>query len=294
MSSVMGYPRIDLSDAVVLVTGGGRGIGQATGAAFAERGATVCLADIHLPAAEAAAGAIDAHAYHVDVTARDSFADCVAAIVEQFGRIDVLVNNAGVMPLGGFLDEPDALSATTLDVNVWGLIHGMRLVLPGMIERGCGHVVNIVSMAGKMPVPGLAVYNASKFGALGLSLAVRAEFAATGVSVSAVLPSAVRTGLVSGVPLGRVLPVVDPEDVARAVVGSVRSRRAEIPVPGYLGLFDLVNALVPEPLFRLAGRLMDNARALTGVDHDARHDYEQRVADQAAVRAFRQAESDRS
>jgi NADP-dependent 3-hydroxy acid dehydrogenase YdfG len=290
----MGYPPITIAESVVLVTGGGRGIGRATAAAFRERGATVCIGDLDLPVAHEAAVEIGANAFALDVTSKASFAQCVDEIVRRFGRIDVLVNNAGVMPLGGFLDEADALSATTLDVNVWGLIHGMRLVLPAMIERGSGHVVNVASMAGKMAVPGMAVYNASKFGALGLSLAVRNEFAGTGVSVSAVLPSAVRTGLVAGVQLGHGMPTVDPEDVARAIVASVRTRRAEIPVPGYLRLFDLVNALVPEPIFRLGRRLLDDARALTTIDHGARDDYEQRVADQAAVRAIRAAEAERS
>lgn len=290
----MSYPRIDLNGAVVLITGGGRGIGRASGAAFAARGATVCLADLDLPVAHEAADEIGASAFGLDVTSRPSFERCVTEVVERFGPIDILVNNAGVMPLGGFLEEADSLSATTLDVNVWGLINGMRVVLPSMIDRGSGHVVNVASMAGKMPVPGMAVYNASKFAALGLSRAVREEFAATGVSVSAVLPSAVRTGLVAGVPLGRGMPTVDPEHVARAIVGSVRTRHAEIPVPGYLRFFDLVDALVPEPLFRLGRRLLDDARALTALDHDARHEYEQRVADQAAVRAIREAEADRS
>jgi hypothetical protein len=289
----MAYPSIDLAGAVVLITGGGRGIGRATGAAFAARGATVCLADLDLPVAERSAGELGAHAFGVDVTSRASFARCVYDVTERFERIDILVNNAGVMPIGGFLDESDSLSATTLEVNVWGLIHGMRLVLPAMIERGAGHVVNVASMAGKMAVPGMAVYNASKFGALGLSLAVRREFAATGVSVSAVLPSAVRTGLASGVRLGHGMPTVNPEDVARAIVGSVRNRRAEITVPAYLGLFDLVNALVPEPVFRLGRRLLDDARALTSVDHESRVEYEQRVADQAAIRELREAEAER-
>jgi NADP-dependent 3-hydroxy acid dehydrogenase YdfG len=290
----MGYPPIDLAGAVVLITGGGRGIGRAAGTAFADRGATVCLADLDLPVAEQAASEIGAHAFGVDVASRASFAQCVANVIDGFGQIDVLVNNAGVMPLGGFLDEPDTLSATTLDVNVWGVINGMRLVLPSMIERGSGHVVNVGSMAGKMAVPGMAVYNASKFAARGLSLSVREEFASTGVSISAVLPSAVRTGLASGVRLGRGLPTVDPEHVAAAIVASVRTRRAEIPVPGYLRLFDLVDALVPEPLFRLGRRLLDDARALTSVDSDARREYEQRVADQAAIRAIGKAEADRS
>src|SRR5439155_18078180 len=114
-----------------------------------------------------------------------------------------------------------------------GLINGMQLVMPHMIERGRGHVVNVASLAGKMAAPGMAVYNASKFAAVGLSAAVRVEYAHTGVSVSAVLPTAVRTRLTDGVPLGRGLPTVDPEDIAKAIVGSVRTRKAELPVPGY-------------------------------------------------------------
>ena len=289
----MGYPPIDLAQSVVLITGAGRGIGRATAAAFVVSGATVCLADLDMPAAEAAAAEIGGHAFSADVSSRECFTQFVSDVMARFGRIDVLVNNAGVMPLGSFLDEPDSLSATTIDVNLWGLIHGMRSVLPVMIDQGGGHIVNVASMAAKMAVPGMAVYNASKFGALGLSLAVREEVADSGVSVSVVLPSAVRTGLVAGVPLGRGMPTVEPEHVARAIVASVRSRRAEITVPGYLRLFDLVNALVPEPLFRLARRILDDARALTALDHEARREYEQRVADQAAIRAMGKAEADR-
>lgn len=277
----MSYPRIDLSGAVVLITGGARGIGRATGAEFAQRRATVCLADRDLPLVKESAAELGVHGFGADVTSRESFSACVEEVLDRFGRIDVLVNNAGVMPLGGFLDETDAVSATTLDVNVWGLIHGMRLVLPGMVERGSGHIVNVASMAGKVVAPGIAVYNASKFAAVGLSAAIRAEFASTGVSVSTVLPSAVRTELSSGAPLGHGMPTVDPEDVARAIAGSVRSRRAEITVPGYLGIVDVVNAVVPEPILRLARRAVDDTRALTQVDHVARRAYEQRIAEQA-------------
>jgi short-subunit dehydrogenase len=230
------------------------------------------------------AGDLDGADYRVDVTSRDSFAAFTRAVLDCHGRIDVLVNNAGVMPLGDFLSEDDAISRTTLDVNVWGLIHGMRLVLPPMIDHGRGHVVNVASMAGKLVVPGMAVYNASKFAAVGLSAAVREEYRDTGVSVTAVLPGAVRTRLASGVPLGHGLPTVEPEAVARAIVGSVASRRAEITVPRYLAAWDLLDAVTPDALMRLGRRLIGDRRALTSVEHDEREAYDQAIEAQSRGR----------
>jgi short-subunit dehydrogenase len=266
----MSYPPIDLDGAVVVITGGARGIGEATAELFAAKGATVCTGDL------------DGGTHFVDVTSRGSFAAFSGAVIDRFGRIDVLVNNAGVMPLGDFLSEDDAISATTLNVNVWGLIHGMRLVMPHMIQRGSGHVVNVASMAGKLAVPGMAVYNASKFAAVGLSAAVREEYRDTGVSVTAVLPSAVRTRLASGVQLGHGMPTVDPEGVARAIVGSVDSRRAEITVPRYLAGWDLLNAAVPERLMRLGRKMIGDRRALTSVQHEVRDSYEQAIRAQVS------------
>jgi NADP-dependent 3-hydroxy acid dehydrogenase YdfG len=269
----MPYPKIALDNAVVAVTGGARGIGKATADLFASKGAAVCVGDLD---------PVDSSdAYVVDVTSRDSFGAFVDAVIARHGRIDILVNNAGVMPLGDFLSEDDAISRTTLDVNVWGLIHGMRAVMPHMIGRGSGHVVNVASMAGKLVVPGMAVYHASKFAAVGLSAAVREEYGSSGVSVSAVLPSAVWTRLASGVPLGHGMPTVDADDVARAIVGSVRRRRAEITVPRYLSAWDLVNAAVPESAMRLGRKLIGDRRALTSVQHEVRAAYEETIAVQA-------------
>ena len=268
----MAYPRIDIEGAIVVVTGGARGIGKSTADLFTAAGATVC------------AGDLDGADHTVDVTSRDSFAQFTRSVLARHGRIDVLVNNAGVMPLGDFLSEDDAISRTTFDVNVWGLIHGMRLVLPHMIERGRGHVVNIASMAGKLVVPGMAVYNATKFAAVGLSAAVREEYRDSGVSVTAVLPSAVRTRLASGVQLGRGLPTVEPDAVARAIVHSVASRRAEITVPRYLAGWDLLDAVAPDALIRLGRKVIGDRRALTSVQHDVRDAYDEAIAAQARGR----------
>jgi len=266
------YPKIEVDDAIVVVTGGARGIGKATVDRFAARGATVC------------AGDLDGASYTVDVTSRNSFAEFVAAVIDRYGRVDVLVNNAGVMPLGDFVSEDDAISRTTLEVNVWGLIHGMRVVLPHMFERGRGHIVNVASMAGKLAVPGMAVYNASKFAAVGLSAVVREEYRDTGVSVTAVLPSAVRTRLASGVPLGRGLPTVEPESVASAIVRSVANRRAEIAVPRYLAGWDLLRAITPNAVMGLARRTIGDRRALTSVEQDVRGDYDRTIEAQARER----------
>lgn len=192
----------------------------------------MAIGDIDAGLAQEAAAQLGAgvSAHHLDVTDPDSFAEFVTAAERTHDRpVDVLVNNAGIMPNGAFLEGTERIDRRMMDVNVHGVITGMRLVLPAMVERGRGHVVNVASLAGKFPLKGLAVYNASKFAAVGLTAAVRLEMADTGVSVTAVLPSAVRTELSSGIDLG-VLPAVDPEDIAAAIVGSVKTRAAEIAV----------------------------------------------------------------
>jgi NADP-dependent 3-hydroxy acid dehydrogenase YdfG len=275
----MKYPEIDLRDAVVLITGAGRGIGRATAHAMAARGAKVAVADLDRAAADEVAAEIGsaARAYTLDVRTRPSWDACVAAVTDDNGPIDVLVGNAGVMPVAAFLDEPDEIGETTIDVNVWGLIHGMRAVAPTMVARGRGHIVNVASLAGKIAIPGLAVYNASKFAAVGLSSTARLEFAEAGVSVSTVLPSAVRTTLTSGLPLGKGLPTVDPEDIAAAVVRTVSTRRAQTPVPGYLAALDLGLAIAPEPVLTLIRRIVGGNRAVTSVDAAGRAAYDERV-----------------
>ncbi|MBF6133611.1 SDR family oxidoreductase [Nocardia otitidiscaviarum] len=268
-----GYPAIDPKGARVLVTGAGRGIGRCTAELFASKGAQVAIADVDTAAAEATAAALGAKAFELDVRDRAQW----DRVVTEFGGVDILVNNAGVMPAGAFLDEPDAVGRTTMDVNVWGLIHGMRAVAPGMIDRGSGHIVNVASLAGKIPLPGLAVYNASKFAAVGLSAATRLEFAEHGVSVSCVLPSAVRTRLSSGLTLGHGLPTVDPEEVAAAIVQTVRTRKAEVAVPNYLGPVDVALAAAPEPAVRLVRRLFGGDRALYPADTATRERYEAQI-----------------
>jgi NADP-dependent 3-hydroxy acid dehydrogenase YdfG len=271
--------------AVVAITGGGRGIGRATAAAFAERGARVAIGDLDGDIAQAAAselgGAVIAHG--LDVRSRESFAAFADAVEAALGPIDVLVNNAGLMPIARFLDEADATSAATLDVNVWGPIVGMRTVAPGMVERGRGHIVNVSSGLGKLTAPGLGVYAASKHAVVALSSVVRQELAGTGVTVTTVLPSAVRTELSSGVPGGFGMPKVDPQDIASAVVRSCRRRPAEVAVPRWIGPLLRFGQAAPEPLMRRLDGVLGADRALTKLDAGRREEYEARVRRQTVA-----------
>ena len=273
--------------AVVIVTGGARGIGARTAELFSARGATVWIGDVDADvAATTAAGIPRCRAGYLDVTQRSSWDRFVSDAVRESGSIDILVNNAGVMPLGAFEAEPEATTDLILDVNVRGVLNGMRAVVPSMVARGSGHVVNVASMAGMIPIPGMVTYNASKFAALGASLAARREYAGTGITVSAVLPSAVRTELTSGVQLGNGLPTVDPDDVARAILKTVRTHAARTSVPGWVAPgWALVDALVPEALQSAVRARIDDRRALTALDAQGRSGYLQRLDRQSKAHA---------
>jgi len=273
------YPKIALDGALVAVTGAARGIGLETARAFIAQGAYVALGDLDHDLAEKAAIELGprASAHALDVTDRTSVDRFLAEAEASHGRtLDVLVNNAGVMPNGPFLEQQDRIDELTMNVNVYGVIHGMRAAAPGMIERGRGHIVNICSLAGKFPIKGLAVYNASKFAAVGLTAATRLELDRTGVSISAVLPSAVKTELASGIDYG-ILPAVEPGDIASAVVRSVRTRQAEIAVPAYVGTAQTLSTLLPEPVLRGFRALVRDDRAITHVDDDVRKKYLDRI-----------------
>lgn len=271
----MSYPQIDLDGAVVAITGGAQGIGRATAEAFAARGARVAVGDLDDVLAKETAASYGGTGYPLDVTDPGAYAAFLARVTDELGPVEVLVNNAGVMPNGGFLDLDPRTDRMTIEINLFGVLHGMRLVLPGMLERGRGHVVNVASLAGKFPVKGLAVYNASKFAVVGLTAATRLEYADRGVSVTAVLPSAVDTALASGLDM-KPIPKVQASDIADAVVGSVGSRKGEIAVPGYVGALANAATLTPEPAMKLLRRLMRDDRALQP-DSEERRAYRSRL-----------------
>lgn len=280
----------DLTGLLVVITGGARGIGQATAELFLKRGARLALLDLDLGLCEATARALtdrggEARAYRADVR---ELADLVAAadrIEQAQGPIDVWVNNAGIMSLGAFLEQPEAADRRQIEVNLLGVIHGMRVVLPRMVARGRGHVVNVASMAGKLGVPFAATYSATKHAVVGLTEAVRLEHRGSGVSFSYVMPIPVKTELLAGTQPMAWPPPVEPQDVAEAIVHAVQTRQVEVFVPGYQRLLAVLPHLVPRWAVEWIARLTKFDRFFRNVDPGARAAYVARTTGPEGAKA---------
>jgi NAD(P)-dependent dehydrogenase (short-subunit alcohol dehydrogenase family) len=187
---------MDLNGRIALVTGGGGGIGAGIGAALAEKGARVILADIDPGRAETEAATIGGGttAIAIDVTSPDSWASVRSAIEASHGPLDILCNNAGIASPPALLDETDpAVFARVLAVNVTGVYHGIAAFAPGMRARQSGHIVNTSSVNGLLAHGGFGAYSASKFAVTGMSDALRMELAPFGVGVSTLYPGLTRS-----------------------------------------------------------------------------------------------------
>ena len=265
---------------VVAVTGGARGIGRATAAALLREGARVAIGDIELElarrtAAELGSGCL---ALELDVTDRESFARFLDDVEREVGPLDVLINNAGIMPLGPFHEESDRTAGRQLDINVHGVITGTKLALARMQPRRSGHIVNLASYVGRVPFKGGATYVATKHAVVGLSYAVWMENRDAGIEVSVVMPGVVNTELGSGLANTRGIKVVEPEEVADAIVEALRRPRIDVYVPRSLGVLWRIGAVLPPRAGILLAKLFRSEGVLSDADPTARAAYEARAA----------------
>jgi len=186
----------DLEGKVAVVTGGASGIGRAMAEAFRDAGMHVVIADMEPEVLEATATALGVHAIHTDVSRAEDVEQLSAAVVERFGTCHVLCNNAGVGGGGRLQDLTLKDWKWVVDVNLWGVIHGIHAFLPMMLDNASGgHVVNTASMAGLFPLPGAAPYSATKYAVVGISEVMRVELRDTKVGVSVLCPGFVRTNI---------------------------------------------------------------------------------------------------
>jgi NAD(P)-dependent dehydrogenase (short-subunit alcohol dehydrogenase family) len=271
----------DLAGKVVVITGAARGIGAATARALAREGARLALGDLDGDLAAAVAAELGGQAIgrKLDVTDHAGFATFLDEVEDALGPIDVLINNAGIMPVTEFENEAPESIARQLDINLHAVIVGSQQAVKRMRPRGRGHLVNVASAAGKGGFPGVVTYCTTKFGVVGLSEALWAELHGSGVDVSCVMPAIVRTELTDGVKDHWLFKTSTPEQVADAIVAALKKPRLDVYVPKNLNAVYRMSALWPR---RAQGWFV---RA-TGVDHllaDAAHSparaaYERRAA----------------
>ncbi|MBS9536114.1 SDR family oxidoreductase [Mycobacterium sp. M1] len=266
MSSVRGR--------VVAVTGGAAGIGRAIAEQLAAAGARVAIGDRDAVGARRAASEISGEVTGLvlDVTDSAAFAGFLDAVETQWGTVDVLVNNAGVMWVGDFDTEPEDVVRRQLDVNLHGVIRGVQAAAPRMRARGTGQIVTIASAASKVSPPGEATYAATKHGVLGYLRAVRAELRGSGVELSVIMPGVVDTDLARGTATGAVR-LLQPSEVARAVVSVIERPRFEVTMPRHLGRALALAELVPQVVRDfILDRMVPNQ--ITGTDQTARQHYQ--------------------
>jgi NAD(P)-dependent dehydrogenase (short-subunit alcohol dehydrogenase family) len=236
-----------LTGKVVVITGGARGIGAATAAALVAQGARVAIGDLDEDLTKLAAKELggDTLGLRLDVTDHAGFTAFLDEVERELGPVDVVINNAGIMPLALLDEESDQTTARQVAINLSAVIHGTREAIVRMKPRRAGHIVNIASVAGKFGAAGGATYSATKHGVVGLCEAVYYELRGTGVEISCVMPTIVKTELAAGLTQTRLSNQVAPEAVAAAIVETLQFPRLDVFVPKYLGGVNRVMRALP-------------------------------------------------
>ena len=269
-----------MKDRVSIVTGGGSGIGRALCVELARRGARVVVTDIDGDAAASVAKEIGGASFdRLDVTDAHEVERVVRDTKKQAGRVDLMINNAGI-GIGG---EAQHLSIEdwrrVLDVNLHGVINGVHAAYPVMIAQGSGHIVNMASIAGLFPFPIALPYTASKHAVLGLSLGLRAEAAALGVKVSVVCPAGIDTSIWSrsilrGQDKERAMALLRPmmpvEQCARVILRGVEKNRGTILVTNEAKFLALLTRISPALTGLLTRSMVRRYRKLGDSTPDSR------------------------
>jgi NAD(P)-dependent dehydrogenase (short-subunit alcohol dehydrogenase family) len=264
----------------VAITGGARGIGRATAEACLRAGLSVVIGDVDGARCAAVAAELGDRAVGLplDVRDADSFEAFLAEAEQRIGPLDALINNAGIAPVGMFIDEDPADTQRVLDINIAGVLTGTRLALRRFVPQGHGHIVNLASSAGQIATAGGATYAASKHAVVGFTRAIRAETRASGVRTTIVMPGLIRTDMIAGFEKPRGTRIVGPEAVAAAIVDAIRTGREEVFVPRELGPIARLIAGTPPGVADRIKKAITADSVMSHANMTARAAYTQRVS----------------
>jgi NADP-dependent 3-hydroxy acid dehydrogenase YdfG len=245
-----------LPDNVAIVTGASSGIGRAIALALARQGACVALAarreaSLQELAEEIRGSGRKALVIPTDVTQRAQVEGLVQEVLARWGRVDILISNAGEYIQGSIVDLDLVDIQRSLDVNYFGGVYCIKAVLPTMLAQKSGHIVVVTSMDGKIGLPPDAPYVSAKFAMTGFCEVLRQEVASHGIAVTNVLPGRVDTAMIEHLRFSWISPKVAPETVARSIIDAIRKRKPIVIVPPQAKLLYYINVFAP----RLSDRL---------------------------------------
>ncbi len=249
-----------IRNSIVLITGGASGIGRLMGdMALQDGAAALVIWDINKDKLDQTTRELRAlhfivHPYLVDVSNPGQVAETAVKVNEEIGRVDILINNAGIITGNRLFREMSHEEIDrTLAVNTAALMHITLHFLPGMIEKGTGHIVNISSAAGLLANPRMSVYAASKWAVTGWSesLRIEQEMQKSGIRVTTVTPSYINTGMFSGVKTNGLVPLLKPEVLAARVIRAVKANRLLVRSPFMVRLLPFTKGVLPARVFDL-------------------------------------------
>lgn len=264
---------------VVAITGGARGIGYHTAEELIRRGHRVAIGDIDERQLKVAAEELGLDvAVRLDVTDPASIESFLDVTEEALGSVDVLINNAGVMPTGHVHEEADEVTRRQVEINVLGVIFGTKIALQRMLPRRHGHIINTASLAGELPVPGLATYCGTKFAVIGFTEAARQEYRRSGITLSTVRPTFTNTELVSGTSGAKGMRNAEPQEIARATADLIERPRPFVRVTRVAGTMVAAMKFVPDRVATQLGAMLGTDTVfLDRVDAAARQAYVERI-----------------
>ncbi|MEQ8577285.1 MAG: SDR family oxidoreductase [Balneola sp.] len=253
------------SGKTVLITGAASGIGFIMGRIALERGAKhLVMWDINSESLSASADELSSKGYSVstnlvDVRNKEQVSKVSEEVIKEQGTIDILFNNAGIVVGKSFADHSYEDIENTLAVNSLGLMYVARAFLPAMIEKGFGRIINIASAAGLTPNPGMTVYAASKWAAVGWSDSLRIELEQNheNIKVLTVMPSYIKTGMFDGVKAPLLIPLLDPEKISAKIMNSVEKEKILLREPFMIKLSPFVRGILPAKIYDfVAGKIL--------------------------------------